>query len=278
MASASGLDRGWCLAPPPQRSPWCIESMGTARDGRHRDGRLSRPRSEGGRPCRSFTCRSCASWLQAPCDRRPARHTAGRLGDRGKSARRHAADPVTGRDPTYEGIARSSPQSAQTAVRRPRLRLRQVPPLVVGARDQARHRQTRGRTRLGPWAHQVASRAHIRLAPSVQTAADPLRAPCRSPPRAAGAGPAESSAFADSGRHFETISKRSDPRSSLKGGSRHRLGQMMRAVPRRWDCSVKRPWSASGRAPLGGRRSPDSACPPGSTGRPRGTACPSRGA
>lgn len=71
------------------------------------------------------------------------------------------------------------------AVRRPRLRLRQVPPHPAGSGHHTEDRPSRCPARLGAGQDTLGRGADLRLAPPVQTAADPLRDTRRSPPRPA---------------------------------------------------------------------------------------------
>ncbi len=85
------------------------------------------------------------------------------------------------------GQARTSTQQAPALVRRPGLRLRQVPPPAVETRHQTLDRPTRRRPRLRTGQGPLGRRARLRLAAPVPTAPHPLRTTRRFPP-----GPARS--------------------------------------------------------------------------------------
>lgn len=73
------------------------------------------------------------------------------------------------------------PPQASASVRRPRLRLRQVPPPAVKARHQTDDRPTRRRPRLRAGQSALGSGARLRLAAPVQTAPHSLRTTRRCP-------------------------------------------------------------------------------------------------
>lgn len=119
---------------------------------------------------------------QEPADRRPPRNPARRHDDRRQSTRRHTVLPLPDATPPIRGLRgcpRTRPRrlfaDCSPTVRRPRLRLRQVPPPTVEARCQAGHRTSRRRPRLKPGQDPLGGRADLRLAPPVQAPAYPLR-------------------------------------------------------------------------------------------------------
>ncbi len=95
-------------------------------------------RSKGG-PRRPVTGQPRPSRFQAPPDRRRARRAIGGNPDRRQPPRRHPAAAATRRRPADSRTARSAPTQAPRAVRRPRLRLRQVPTTAARARHPAAH-------------------------------------------------------------------------------------------------------------------------------------------
>ncbi|QTA36990.1 hypothetical protein JHY03_72060 (plasmid) [Streptomyces sp. CA-256286] len=134
---------------------------------------------------RTFAGRPRPAGQQAPPDRRPPRHTPRRLADRREPARRHSADAPAGRDPQHPRPPRTASAPAGPAVRRPRLRLRQVPPHPPSPRHHTQDRPPRRPARLRAGQDTLGRRADLRLAPPVQTTPDPLRDTRRPPPRPA---------------------------------------------------------------------------------------------
>lgn len=106
-------------------------------------------RSKGGSH-RTFAGRPGPAGQQAPPDRRPAWQPARRNADRRPPPRCHTAPAAPGRDPTDPGSARTPADTTAQTVRRPGLRLRQVPPPAVEAWDQASHCPSRRRPRFRP--------------------------------------------------------------------------------------------------------------------------------
>lgn len=98
-----------------------------------------------GGPRRPLARRPRPSWLQAPLDRRPPRHRARRR----QPPRRHPTPAATRCGPSDPRLAGTPSPQAAAPVRRPGLRLRQVPPTAVEARHQAADRPTRRRSRFG---------------------------------------------------------------------------------------------------------------------------------
>lgn len=141
-------------------------------------------RSKGGSH-RTFAGRPGSARQQAPLDRRPAWHTAGRLADQRKSARCHAADAPARRDTPHSGRSRPATSPTRPAVRRPRLRLRQVPSASPGSRHHTEVRTERHHTRLRAGKDPLGRGADLRLASPVQATPDPLRDTRRPPPRTA---------------------------------------------------------------------------------------------
>jgi transposase len=97
---------------------------------------------------RTFAGRPCPAGQQAPPDHRPARDTVGCLADKRKPSRRHADDAVAGRDTPHPRNSRTAASAASPAVRRPRLRLQQVPTPPASARHHGESLQRRSPSRV----------------------------------------------------------------------------------------------------------------------------------
>ena len=89
--------------------------------------------------------------------------------------------PLVDRVPPVRGKVGRPRRRPDQRPRRPRLRLRQPPPRAAPARDQTGDRPPQDRARLRPRPLPLGRRAHLRLAPPVQTPARPLRTPRRDP-------------------------------------------------------------------------------------------------
>ncbi len=94
LATATRLDPGRSLAPPPRASPERTTQDSTARHGRRRCRRLARQDPRGRGPHRAFAARPGSPRQQASPDHRPAQHPARRLPDRRKPPRRHQLVPL----------------------------------------------------------------------------------------------------------------------------------------------------------------------------------------
>lgn len=144
--------------------------------------RTSEP-SKGGSH-RTFASRPRPPGEQAPPHRRPARNPTRRLPDQRKPSRRHPAHASAQRDTPHPRASRTATSPTPPTLRRPRLRLRQVPAPHPGPRDHPQDRPPRHTSRLRPGQDPLGRRAHLRLAPPVQTTPHPLRDTSRPPPRA----------------------------------------------------------------------------------------------
>jgi transposase len=96
--------------------------------------------------------------------------------------RRHPTDPARRPCPAGPWPRRPATLPARPSQRRPRLRLRRPPPRTTAPWDQAADRPPQDRTWLRPGTLPLGRRAHLRLAPPLQTPARPLRPPPRDPP------------------------------------------------------------------------------------------------
>lgn len=152
------------------------------------------------------TPRPCPPRLQAPPDRRPSRDPARRHAHRRQPVRCHPAHAAAGRHPIDSGTAgMRSPQTA-APVRRPGLRLRQVPPPAVEARHQAHDRPTRRRPRLRTGQGALGCRARFPPGCTSSNGSAPAMSDAQISTRACSNWPAASYAFAVSEPHPETIS------------------------------------------------------------------------
>ncbi|RDL06816.1 putative transposase of IS4/5 family DUF4096 [Streptomyces sp. HB202] len=115
---------------------------------------------------------------QTPHRRRPEGHTSRSVTHRWQPTRCHSAHPAHRCHPTHSWTTRTATPSPATAVRRPRLRLRQVPETSPAPRHSAQNRPPRCPSRLRLGQDPLGCRAHLRLAPPVQETPDPLRDAC----------------------------------------------------------------------------------------------------
>jgi hypothetical protein len=113
------------------------------------------------------------------------RHPTRRHPDRRAPTRRHPTAGAARRDPTDPRAARPPAAQATQAVRRRRLRLRQVPPPAAPARHHPTHRPPRSRPGLRAWQSPLSRRTRLRLATRLQSPTHPLRATRRYPPQPA---------------------------------------------------------------------------------------------
>ncbi len=135
--------------------------------------RMSEPSKGGSR--RPLARRPRPSRLQAPPDRRPSRNPARRHAHRRQPPRCHPTAAASGCRPADPGPARTPSRQAPVPVRRPRPRLRQVPPPTVEARHQAADRPTRRHPRVRAGEGALDGRARFRLVAPVPATPDPLR-------------------------------------------------------------------------------------------------------
>lgn len=145
------------------------------------------PRTSGpskGGSHRTFAGRPSAAGQQAPPHRRPERNSPRCLSDQRKPSRRHSPHAPAGRDSPHSRCARATASPAGPAVRRPRLRLRQVPPSRPSSRHHTQDRPPWGPAWFRPGQDSMGCRADLCLAPPVQTAPHPLRDTRRPPPGA----------------------------------------------------------------------------------------------
>jgi hypothetical protein len=110
---------------------------------------------------RTFAGRPCPPGQQAPPHRRPAWNPTRCLSDRRKPSRRHPAHAAAGRHPTHPRVTGPDTQPAPAAVRRPRLRLRQVPPPRPGSGDHTEDRPPRHPARFRAGQDQMGRRADL---------------------------------------------------------------------------------------------------------------------
>jgi transposase len=89
--------------------------------------------------------------------------------------------PLIDAIPLIRGVVGTT-TSTSPALRRPRLRPRQVPPPGPSPRHHTRHRPTRRRTRLRPRQSPLAGRTHLRLARRLPPTTRPHRTTSRPPP------------------------------------------------------------------------------------------------
>ncbi|MGC0367307.1 hypothetical protein ABH922_005359 [Rhodococcus sp. 27YEA15] len=128
-----------------------------------------------GRSHRPVTGRSSPYRQQAPCDRRPARHSLGGVVDRRKQSRCHPADASGRGDSTYSWLPWSAAESAPKVVRRPWIRPRQVSELAPRQGDHTDDRPPRCRTRFRTRQGSLGGRTDLRLAPPIQTPTNTFR-------------------------------------------------------------------------------------------------------
>lgn len=100
---------------------------------------------------RTFAGRPCTPGKQAPHHRRPLRNPTRRLSDQRKPSRRHPAHAAAGQDSPHPGPARPATPPAPATVRRPQLRLRQVPPPGPGSRDHTERSPAAGPRTAPAW-------------------------------------------------------------------------------------------------------------------------------
>lgn len=131
---------------------------------------------------RTFTGRPGPARKQTPPDHRPARHSTRRLFDQRKPSRCHPAHTAAGRRTPHPWPTWPTPPPTPAALRRPRLRLRQVPASCAGPWDHTQDRPPGSPARLRPGQDPLGRRAHLRMAPPVQAASHSLRDTCRPPP------------------------------------------------------------------------------------------------
>jgi hypothetical protein len=150
----------------------------------------------------ALTHRPCPLRLEAPPDRRPPRNPARRHPHRRQPARHHPAPAAAGRRPTDPGTSGTPPP----LVRRPGLRLRQVPPPAV----EARIKPVIARRGVSPTAPEWARCAGWSSAPSSGCTSSNGSAPATNDAqvstRASSNWPAASYAFAFYEPHTEAIS------------------------------------------------------------------------
>ncbi len=185
LAPSTGLDRSRRLAPPARCDPHRAADGQAAGDGRLCHRRIAHPRPQRRSSHRTISSRPGPPRQQAPRHRRPARHTARCVTDRRQPTRCHPAHAARRCHPPHSWTARTAAPSPAMPVRRPRLRLRQVPATPPAPRDSSENRPPWCPPRLRLGQNPLGCRAHLRLAPPVQEAPHPLRDTRRLPPRPA---------------------------------------------------------------------------------------------
>lgn len=140
LAPSTGLDRSRRLAPPARCDPHRAADGQAAGDGRLCHRRIAHPRPQRRSSHRTISSRPGPPRQQAPRHRRPARHTARCVTDRRQPTRCHPAHAARRCHPPHSWTARTAAPSPAMPVRRPRLRLRQVPATPPAPRDSSENR------------------------------------------------------------------------------------------------------------------------------------------
>lgn len=143
LAQVEGVDRGRSVAAIARDAARRATGGRVARDGRRCRRRLARASPQRGGSHRPVAGRPSPHRKQAPCDRRPTRNPSGGVSDRRKPSRHHTVDTARRRDPVNSRSPWAAAEPAPQVVRRPRLRLRQVPQPPPQERDHTDDRPAR---------------------------------------------------------------------------------------------------------------------------------------